>query len=397
MKPMDISKKTKASFQGFGAKTAGLFKGTHRVTVTKRASGTTGHVILSRLLAILASAVLVGLVLLLALPDKSNFGAALSRVFIDRFGNNIGMAIKDAVPLLIVTLGVAVAFKMKLWNIGGNGQMIAGCMFAFGAWFYCQELSPALLIPMMMIASVVGGALCASVAAFAKAYLNVNETIVTLMMNYIMVLIGEYMICLEGPWNSHMGFEKSIAIGSGVVLSEFGKSGITTSIFIAIAMLVLFYFVMQKSKWGYEIRVTGESNNVAKYAGMPVKRNIIITLLVSGGIAGLAGYCILTGMGYNNGFSASVVGDMGFTAVMVAWLARLNPWGIAFMSLFIAGVKNGANSLQSYKVDKFIADFIQGLILMMILAWDYMTRYRIAVTAKKPIRAEEDENKCLNS
>ena len=363
----------------------GLFKGTHRLCVEKRASGVTGQVLFSRIVAIIGAAIIVGMVLLIALSNKARFGEALERVFINRFfTKNIAMALRDAVPLIIATFGIAVAFRMKLWNIGGHGQMIAGSMFAYGAWFYMKDLPAWALVPLMMLAAMLGGALCASVAAFTKTYLNVNETITTLMMNYIMVQLGAYMISLAGPWNAGTGFNNSLPIDKKVVLPMIGKSGVYVTVFIAVAIMLVYYLVMNKSRWGYEMRVTGENSNAAKYAGMPVKRNMVLALLISGAIAGLAGYCVLAGNGGQNGFAPSAVGDVGFTAVMVAWLARLNPWGIAAMSLFIAGITNGANSLQSFGVDQSIADFARGLILLIILAVDYVTRFNICIREKEP-------------
>lgn len=384
MKHTAIFDKCCTGIKSFFKRLEGVFKGTHRIGIRKRASGITGQVVFSRIVAIVAAALLVGLVLLIVLNDKSRFGEALERVFINRFFTaNIAMTIKDAVPLIIATFGIAVAFRMKLWNIGGNGQMIAGSMFAYGVWFYLRALPAWVLIPLMMLAAMLGGAVCASIAAFTKAYLNVNETIVTLMMNYAMIQLGAFMISLVGPWNAGTGFNNSEPMSQDVVLPQIGKSGIYVTVFIVLVVMLLYYFVMNKSKWGYEMRVTGENSNAARYAGMPVKRNIVLSLLISGAIAGLAGYCVLAGNGGQPTFSPSAVGSIGFTAVMVAWLSRLNPWGIALMALLISGITNGANSLQSFGVDQSIAEFARGLILMLILAMDFLTRYKIGIYEKE--------------
>ena len=356
----------------------------YTVTFKKRASGLSGYVLVSRILALILSAGIVAIVLLLTLTDKSKIGQALDRLFLSRFITlrGIKMMLQDAIPLLIVTLGIAVAFRMKLWNIGGNGQAVAGAMFAAAIPIYFPELSAAAYIPLMMLAAIIGGALWASVCAFSKAYGNVNETIISLMMNYIAICLGDFLI--NGIWKDpQSGFNKAPTLPGNAVLPTMGDTGITYAALIAVFLLFVYYILMKKSKWGYEVRVAGENENAARYAGMPVKRNIVLAFLVSGAFAGLAGYVVLAGRGNAASFTTSV-NDIGFTAVMVAWLSRLHPTGILFMSLFIAGVKNGCNALQSFGVDGAFADFIQGLILFMVLVCDVLTRYEIKIVKKQP-------------
>lgn len=357
-------------------KHTGIFK--------KRAAGSSGYILLSRIIAIIASAVVVALICILALVDKSKFGFALKRVFVDQFFGSYGFrkTIETSIPLIIVTIGICVAFKMKLWNIGGNGQITMGAVFASAIPIMFPNLPDGLFIPVMFIAAFLGGAFWASLCAVPKALLNVNETISSLMLNYVAVYFVTYLV--QDAWkdpNAH-GFAKTPDLPVAAKLPMIGGSNVSYALFIALILLVLYYIIINKSKWGYEVRVTGENPAVAQYAGMTVGRNMMLTFIISGGVAGLAGYAVLAGSPTAGNLTTSIAGGMGFTAVTVAWLSRLNPIAVLFMSIFITGITNGAAALQGLGVDSSLAELVRGIILLMVLAFDVMTRYEITPIEK---------------
>lgn len=361
------------------------------VTFEKRPAGSTGYILLSRLLAVVGSAALLILVFYIAMEEKNNLGKVIERVFINPFFTERGIytTIKNAVPLIIISLGICIAFQMKLWNIGGNGQMLMGGIFAAGIPFYFPNLPEAMFIPLMLAASLAGGAFWTALVAFPKAFLNVNETIVSLMLNYVAVIFTEYLIL--GPWRVKTGFAQAPTIPKAAKLPMFGKTGIGLTVFFALALLVIYFFVMKKTRFGYELRVTGESHSAARYAGMSVKKNIILALLLSGAAGGLAGYCLLAGTDAGGSISPQLHAGLGFMAVIVAWLSNKNPLGVLFMSLFLVGINNSTKNMQSFGLDASLTDLSQGVILFLVLAFDVLTRYKIRFFPnRKPKQAQKE-------
>ncbi len=280
--------------------------------------------------------------------------------------------------LLCVSLVVTPAFKMKFWNIGAEGQvLIAGlatvaCMFFLGG-----KMHPKLLLVVMLGASVLAGILWAVLPAVSKALWNTNETLFTLMMNYIAIQLVAYFL------------KKYVKSGSGVLepmpqygLPVIGGMDYLLSIIVVLALTVIVYIYLKHSKQGYEISVVGESVNTAKYVGINVKKVIIRTLAVSGAIAGVAGFLLVGGI--NHTISTTTVGGRGFTAIMVSWLAKFNPLTMIITSFLIVFMERGAEQISSdFNVDPSISDILTGIILFFIIGCEFFLQYKIVLNKNR--------------
>lgn len=288
--------------------------------------------------------------------------------------NKIKETIIKAIPLCLSALGIALAFKMQFWNIGGEGQIIMG---AFCAAFIALKLpglpQPVMLI-LMAIAGILGGGLWALIPAFFKAKWKTNETIVTLMMNYIALKWVTYL--QYGPWRdpSALGFPKIADFGDNAILPNL--FGVHIGWVITLIMVVVMYVLMKHSKLGYEVAVLGESERTAKYSGINVRKTIIIAVIIGGGLSGLAG--MIQASAVSNTLSVEVSGGLGFTAIIVAWLSSLSAPIILIVSVLFAGLIEGGNYIQSaFGIPSAAAQILQGLILFFVLGSEFFVRYRL--------------------
>ncbi|HBF77275.1 MAG TPA: ABC transporter permease, partial [Clostridiaceae bacterium] len=236
------------------------------------------------------------------------------------------------VPLVITSLGILIAFKMKFWNIGAEGQIYMG---AFLGSFFALKFPNApkgLLIPIMILAGIVGGGLYGLIPAFFKGKYDTNETLFTLMLNYIAIKWVTYL--QYGPWKdpSANGFPKIATFSDNATLPKL--LGINIGWVIAIILVILVHIFIHNTKKGYEIEVIGESENTARYAGINVSRTIMEAMFLSGGLCGLAG--IIQASGVNNTLSVELSGGMGYTAIIVTWLSQLSAPLIALVSFLFA-------------------------------------------------------------
>lgn len=295
------------------------------------------------------------------------------------FGSAYGIneTIVKTIPLVIAALAVSIAFKMKLWNIGAEGQIYAGGIMASGVALSFGDLPSGILIPIMMIAAFLGGALWASVPSIARAFWGTNETITTLMMNYVGILWTDYLVF--GPWKDPKGFNFPITaeFSESAFLPTFGNTRVHMGIVVAILGAFVIYIFLNKTVWGYEIRVAGESSEVAKYAGMNVKKNIILALMVSGGIAGVAGMTEVTGVIHR--LQSNFSPGYGYSAIIIAWLSRLNPIAAIFVSFLFGGLIVGGYAVQTSGLPASIALMLQGLILFCVLGAEFFTQYRVSL------------------
>jgi simple sugar transport system permease protein len=281
------------------------------------------------------------------------------------------------IPLLLTGLGVAVAFRMQLWNIGAEGQFYFGAIFT--TWVALYGLPDAdawLVIPVMMVAGMLGGALWAAIPGVLRGYLGVNETITSLLLNYVAILFAEYLV--HGPWKNPagFGFPGTATFSPETYLPTWGTTRVHLGLAFGLVAAVIFAIVFQRTRWGYEIAVTGHSERAARYAGMATARNIVIVMVVSGALAGLAGMAELTGIGHT--LQRELSPGYGYTAIIVAWLGRLNPFGIVLVSFLMAGLIVGGEQIQlSLSLPAAIAPMLQGIILFFLLGGDLLTRYRI--------------------
>ncbi len=288
--------------------------------------------------------------------------------------------VKIMIPLLIAALGVTLSFKMKFWNIGGEGQIIMGAVFASYFALYHGNLPHVLLIIIMIIAGAVGGGLWALIPAYFKSRFNTNETLLSLMLNYIALNI--IVLLRDGPWADpeSPGFPKIARFIDNAQLDKL--FGVQIGWVIGLFLVGIVYVYMRHTKQGYEISVVGESKATADYAGMNVKKIILRTMFISGGIAGIAGMVKATGSDLT--LATAVAGGVGFTAIIVAWLARLNPIGILIVSFLFSVLDKGSSVMQSsYGISTYSANVIQGIILFFVLACEFFIFYKFSLGRRR--------------
>lgn len=290
------------------------------------------------------------------------------------------------IPLIITSLGIMIAFRMKFWNIGAEGQILMG---AFGASFVAlklTELPSFIMIPAMILAALLCGGMWALIPAYLKVKFETNETIITLMLNYVAIKWITYL--QYGPWKdpNALGFPKIPNFVENALLPK--VFGIHIGWIIALILVVLVYIFLHYSKPGFEINVVGESKETAKYAGMSVKRITIGSLMLSGAICGLAGMIEATGV--NGTLSVSLSAGYGYTAIITAWLSGLKAIIIVPVSLLFALLLQGGSFIQSaYGISGSSAEILQSLILFFVLASEFFIEYRIHFGQKQVAKGGE--------
>jgi len=292
--------------------------------------------------------------------------------------------IVKATPILLAALACSVAFRMKLWNIGAEGQFIMG---AFGASAIVlapvlpEETPRIIFIPVMMLAGMAAGAIWGFIPGYLKARFNVNEIISTLMLNYVAVAWINFWIF--GVWTEG-GFQMSPKFPNSAWLPrllEYSKTvpffrGLTThfGLVLGIIAAVILWFIVFRSRWGYEIRLIGDNPQAAQYAGINIKQNIVWVMMLSGALAGLGGMSEVSGVVHRLQ-TAPLAAGYGFTGIIVAWLAKLNPLVIIVASVLFGALILAGREIQPSGVPKMI----QGIILVCLIASDFMLRYRIVL------------------
>lgn len=293
-------------------------------------------------------------------------------------GYAISETLVKAIPLMFTGLGVAIAFRMLFWNIGAEGQLAwGGIAAAFVALYLSDYLPPFTLIPLMMLLAIIAGALWALIPAVLKATIGVNEILTTLMMNYIAILMVEYLYL--GPWRDPegYGFPGTALFPEAAWLPRL-TGRVHIGLFFAILAAALVWFILSRTRWGYEIRVIGENPRAARYSGMSIARNIVLVMLLSGGLAGLAGMAEVSGIAHRL-YQGLTVGH-GYTAIIVAWLAALNPWGVLLVAFLMAALLVGGDQMQiALGLPAAVAGVLQGAILFFVLGGSIFVNYRIRV------------------
>ena len=288
--------------------------------------------------------------------------------------------LQDLAILLCISLAVTPAFKMKFWNIGAEGQvLIGGLATAACSMFLSDSMPPYLLIPVMFIASMVAGAIWAVIPAFFKAHWNTNETLFTLMMNYIAIQLVSYFC-----------FIYSVPKGSGKIpllpevswLPTFGDNDYLVNIIIVAIITFGMYIYLKYNKHGYEISVVGESEKTAKYIGINVKKVIIRTLILSGAICGIAGLLLVSGT--NHTIASNTVDGRGFTAIMVSWLAKFNPITMILTAFIIVFLEKGAGEISTmFGLNSSFSEIITGIIIFFIIGCEFFINYKLVFRSKK--------------
>lgn len=331
-------------------------------------------------LILLALALLFGAGLLSLVG--ANAWAVYGRMATLAFGDAYGWSdtTLKATPLILAGLGVSLAFRMRLWNIGAEGQLFIGAWFATGvALHLLPESTPQpLMLLSMAVAGFVGGALWGAIPGILKARLNVNEIITSLMLNYVAIFWNNYFI--YGPW-SQRGFGLSPQFPRSAWLPRFTDyaeqfpflRGLTAhfGIFLAILLAIVLYWVLRQTRWGFEIRVLGDNPQAAHYAGINIVRNTVLVMMLSGGLAGLAGMSEVAGVVHR--LQERFSPGYGFTAIIVAWLARLNPLAIVLVAYLFAGLLVGGDAIQPAG----IAQMLQGVILFVMVGGEMLLQYKV--------------------
>jgi len=296
--------------------------------------------------------------------------------------------VRIAIPLVITGLGIGLAFKMRFWNIGAEGQIIAGATAAsYFALFWADVLPSPVLLVVMALAAIIAGGAWGLIPAIFKARWNTNETLFTLMLNYVALEGIRYL--QFGPWRSPlaMGFPVIAMFDQAARLPR--VFGVHIGWIIAIFLVVLVYIYMRKSKQGYEITVVGESVQTARFAGINVKLVILRTMFISGAIAGITGFVSVAGANFT--VDQYVTGGVGFTAITVAWLAKLNPVAMIAISSFLAILQKGSGTVQTtFRIPASGADMIIGLVLFFMLGCEFFLNYRL-IFRKKSASGEKGE------
>lgn len=310
------------------------------------------------------------------------YGTILSGAF--RSEMAIQATIKIMIPLLIASLGVMLAFKMKFWNIGGEGQLIMGGVFASYFALFHADWPGFILFPVMFIAGIIGGGIWALIPAFFKVKFGTNETLFTLMLNYIALYLVSWL--QEDPWRDPAanGFPKIASFDKSAVLPKL--FGVQMGWVIALILVAVLFVYLRYTKQGYEISVVGESRATATYAGMNVQKIILRTMFLSGAVAGIAGMVQVTGS--DRTLTTGVAGGVGFTAIIVAWLAQLNPVSSLIIAFLFSVLEKGSSVVQSqFGLSTDCADVLQGIILFFVLGCEFFIRYKF-VRDKKQSAAE---------
>ena len=330
--------------------------------------------------SILVALLLGGLVMSIALPEGSNIFSAYGTIIEGALGKKtaIRQTIKLAVPLLGTALAIAPCFKMRFWNIGAEGQITAGAMAAsyFALYCYDKMSSPVLLIVMGVSAALLGG-IWAFIPGFFKAKWNTNETLFTLMMNYIMIGIVRWL--KGGPWEGRPGSQ---------IIPNFDKAAVLPKVFgvhcgwiIVLVLVVFMHIYMKYTKHGYEIAVVGDSENTARYAGIRVPRIYVRTMALSGALCGFAGFLAVSAVSHT--LSTSTAGGRGFTAIIVAWLAKMNPFVMILISALLSFLDKGAVQIASdFGLNEYVSKIISGVILFFILGSEFFINYQVKTGAK---------------
>jgi simple sugar transport system permease protein len=335
-------------------------------------------------LAAVAAALAVGAVILVLVGGNPfSTYAHIARASFGSLGVFSDTLVK-ATPIILVGLACSLAFRMRLWNIGAEGQFMIG---AFGASTVVlapllPESTPRpLMLLAMIVAGTAAGALWGLIPGVLKAKLNVNEIITTLMLNYIAISWNYFFIF--AVW-SEGGFEMSRVFPRNAWLPRLADyaqqvplfRGLTTHLGLVFGILaaVLVWFVIYRSRWGYEIRLIGDNPRAAQYAGIPIVRNTILVMMFSGGLAGLAGVSEISGVVHR--FQGTISPGYGFTGIIVAWLAKLNPLAVVVVSLLFGSLILAGREIQPSGIPKLI----QGIILFAVIASDVLLRYRIRLS-----------------
>ncbi|NLJ46664.1 MAG: ABC transporter permease [Treponema sp.] len=338
--------------------------------------------VLVPLVSFLVSLILTGILLLAFGADPLTTYRAMFR---GAFGSGRAFTetLVKAIPLMLTGLGVALAFKLKFWNIGAEGQLtLAGVAASWVAIFWGRWMPSFLLLPAVILVGCLAGAVWAGIPALLKTRLKVDETLVTLMLNYVAILFSEYLY--YGPWRDPKGygFPGTEPFPEAAWMPRIAGRAHLGLVF-GLVLALVFWFVLNRTRWGFEIKIIGASPQAARYQGISVERNIVLAILVSGALCGLAGVGEVTGISRRLQQGLSL--GYGYTAIIVAWMAQLNPLAVPFVAVLMAALLVGGDQVQMMMgLPASMGILMQGMILFPLLAGSLFTEYRVKRTVRRP-------------
>ena len=353
-----------------------------RFHIVKRDDMSLEKAILIRVIAIVAALVISGIITMIVTGE--NPFSVYGTMGVGAFGTarKSWITMQNVSILLLISLALTPAFKMKFWNIGGEGQILIGGLASAACMIKLREVLPnPVLILVMICASIIAGGIWGVIPALFKAKWNTNETLSTLMMNYIATQLVAYFTVL---WEVPKGSGKIGIINQDTNIGwlpelfgkGFGGSKYMLVILVAVITTAAMFIYLGFSKQGYEIAVVGESENTARYVGIKVGKVIIRTMFISGAICGMVGLLLVAGI--NHTLTTTIAGGQGFTAVMVSWLAKFNPIIMIFASLLIIFLQRGAGEVATnFGLNQSFSDLITGIILFFIIGCEFFIRYKV--------------------
>lgn len=356
------------------------------IHIVKRSDMPTWKAWLVRGIAILVAFLISGLMCLILTKGKE-FGDYYLQMFKGAFGTERRTLnlFQEWAMLMCISLAVTPAFKMKFWNIGAEGQTLIGALCsAIISWYLGGKIPEAALIVLMFVAGIIGGAFWGFIPAIFKANWNTNETLFTLMMNYIAT---QLVLFFTNTWlTNEAGDLSRTSLGElpgGSFAYALGKVYLINVLLVTIVTAILFIY-MKYSKHGYELEVVGESVNTAKYVGINVKKVILRTMILSGAICGFAGFLLVGGIPAPT-VSDTTVGGRGFTAILVSWLAQFNPIIMIMVALLVVFMQKGAGQAAtqfSIGASEAFGNVIVGLFFIILIASEFFVRYKVKIKIK---------------
>lgn len=340
----------------------------------------------------ISSAVFLCVILLWIIGQKNPF-PAIGYIFEGTFGNSIKFwkTMQDTVMLLGIAIALTPAYEMRFWNVGAQGQVMMGALGCALVMIYGRDMPNALVIIIGILTAIAFGAIWGLIPAIFKAKWNTNETLFTLMMNYIAIQLVSFCVINWQGTSSSLGF-----INRGTKIGWFPSIGgnvVIVPLILVIVSLVLMYIYISKTKHGYEIKVIGESLNTARYTGIKVKWSIMRTLLLSGGICGLIGFIYVSGIDHT--ISSTTSGSFGFTAIIVCWLANFNPFIMPIFAFLIAFLDKGAINLKNVKyatnLNEYSCELLISIIIISIMLAEFFVRYRLVFRNATKLSKEKGE------
>ncbi len=352
-----------------------------RIVFEKRKTLSRKAILLVPLASFLISLLLAAILLTIF---KTNPFVTFAAMFRGAFGTwpNFTETLVKAIPLMLTGLGVLIAFRLKFWNIGAEGQLtFGGIAAAWVALFWSPFLSPWMVLPVAIMMGMLAGALWAGIPAFLKVSLKVDEVLTTLMLNYVAILFAEHLY--YGPWRDPKGygFPGTPSFPDFAWLPRIAGRAHLGLIF-ALVLALLIWFILNRTRWGFELKIIGNNPAAAKCQGINIAKNIMIALLFAGALSGLAGVCEVTGISRRLQQGLSI--GYGYTAIIVAWMAQLNPIAAMVVAVLMAALLVGGDQVQMMMgLPAAMGLVLQGMLLFPMLAGSLFTEYKLRIIRSK--------------